>query len=357
MKEMYTYHCLGCNKEIKSSKIHPYGIICRECRTTTRLTVKCCDCGKLFKISWRTYESHGIIKPYRCRECNDKHQSERMIVFHATEPEDKKKDRLNKISIGVNKHIENESHEVRSERNKKQWERLSPEEIENKMKPARDGVYNKYKNETPDERKDRIELHRQIYNNKTPEEKAEHREISKQNRNKETYADFIRNEKQRAINCNAKSNEEKLYRLKETELAFKEILDSNDIEYKIFWYNMNPYPEFRYKFPINPYTNSIKVSPYHQWDFLIISEKKNIFVDIDGSMHDPKQASSDINYIRLFNDTQRSYQADYLQAFAVQCFDDEINDDNIVVSINSGNKMPLPKFIEYLKINFKRKGD
>jgi len=113
-------------------------------------------------------------------------------------------------------------------------------------------------------------------------------------------------------------------------------------------------------FPNNIITGYNYVSPFHRWDFKILTNKCDIFIDIDGSIHDESQN----NYYRTlpsgnkilmkdlisFYDSQRKYQTDNSPAYIIQCYNDKLTLDDKVINIyNDNNIMSLKEFINIIK--------
>ena len=79
---------------------------------------------------------------------------------------------------------------------------------------------------------------------------------------------------------------------------------------------------------------------------------------IDGSIHDPNKISHDVTYfdgrkislsdLIAFNDSQRVYQTDNLNAYVIQCYDDKLTDNTPVVKINTGEIINFKSLIGIL---------
>ena len=141
----------------------------------------------------------------------------------------------------------------------------------------------------------------------------------------------------------------------ENEINLAEILNRSKIRYELHKYNKTKHPDFDKLFPYNKVTGAKIVIPYHQWDFLIHTASKDIFVDIDGSMHIVKDftihyyTGIDINIrdVQEYNDSQRPYQTDGLDAYVIQCYDDKLTDTTPVTNVITNEKM---KFSELMAI-------
>lgn len=152
-----------------------------------------------------------------------------------------------------------------------------------------------------------------------------------------------------------------------TEVMFSEDtqkLPSIDrIEYTQQYRNQIKHPDFNTIFPVNPITNG-SVNPYHIWDFIIYGKYKNILIDIDGSIHYKKKNNYyfknskgdkiNLSELMTFNESQRYYQTDGLDAYVIQCYDDKLSDDTSVLDLKSGKKIKykdLLNIILYLNID------
>lgn len=240
---------------------------------------------------------------------------------------------------------------------REEWTKKSLEEIKNFSDSIKQGLANMSQEAKKQHNINLSIAGKKIYNEKSDEEKLKqiapllkyHKNLSKEEEiaynhlisvglekhwENISYNEFIDIMYKMAINQNLKSNSEKLFRLTKTELQFKEILDHYNIEYKVLYYNTKIFPGFRKNFPVNPITGSERISPYHEWDFMILLKNKKIFVDIDGSHHDPKFYKEDSFTINQFNDSQRPYQTDYYSAFVVQCYNDNLDYNSKVVNIS-----------------------
>ncbi len=145
------------------------------------------------------------------------------------------------------------------------------------------------------------------------------------------------------------------------ESEFINYLNIHKINYLYQYTNKNKHPDFDKLFKINPVTNVDYVSPYHKWDFKLVIEGKEILVDIDGSIHFNKSyfvvhPYTGIRYniydYTKFKDSQRPYQTDGLDAYVVQCPDDKLTGETIVVNVSTGKKYSFTGFI-YLLASYK----
>jgi len=125
-----------------------------------------------------------------------------------------------------------------------------------------------------------------------------------------------------------------------------------------------PEVDFKELFPNNIITGYNYVSPFHRWDFKILTNKCDIFVDIDGSIHDKNKhdyivtndygVKFNLRDSIQFKDIQRKYQTDNSPAYIIQCYNDKLNIDCKVINIYNDNIMPIKEFLnmilEYNKI-------
>lgn len=123
-------------------------------------------------------------------------------------------------------------------------------------------------------------------------------------------------------------------------------------------YNRTYSADFFTLFPNNPVTKSKFVMPYHEWDFRVYTSSSEVLVDIDGSIHvNPSYSSTHpstgVRYDMLdyhkFNDSQRPYQTEGLDAYVVQCYDDNLTKDTPVINVTTGNVMSLGQFLLMLE--------
>jgi len=132
-----------------------------------------------------------------------------------------------------------------------------------------------------------------------------------------------------------------------SEKDFMNLLIDNNIKFIWQYYNLYPYPNFKELFPYNIHHDTNYVSPFHRWDFYIQTKKTDIFVDIDGPIHDHTQNNYlvtneignkiSMTVIQKFVESQRKYQTDNLPAYRVICYDNKLSLDTAVVNIYDDN--------------------
>lgn len=127
-----------------------------------------------------------------------------------------------------------------------------------------------------------------------------------------------------------------------------------EIKYQFQFPNKIKHPEFDNLFPFNSVTGSKFINPFHKWDFKITTLSEEILVDVDGSIHNQPSyvvthPQTKVTYNMLdyykFRDSQRFYQTDGLSAYVIQCYDDKLNDDTLVLHLNSNQIMTFKQFM------------
>ena len=94
--------------------------------------------------------------------------------------------------------------------------------------------------------------------------------------------------------------------------------------------------------------------------FFINTKQKDIFIDIDGSIHDESQTNRIVTFMnkqkgylsdkQLFDDSQRKYQTDGLDAYIIQCYADILDSNSKIMNIYDENDiMNLEEFINIIK--------
>lgn len=145
--------------------------------------------------------------------------------------------------------------------------------------------------------------------------------------------------------------------VQEIENDFMGLLNSNNIKYEFQYMSKIKYDKFDKIFPSNPVTGGKFVSPYHVWDFIIHLRDKSILVDIDGSIHDPRQTDYEVSWngatFKLsdyiaFNDSQRILQNDGLDVYIIRCFDDKITDESLVINLKTNTGIKFKDFLNTL---------
>ena len=338
----------------------------------TPVTVKCARCGTEFTVPTYHYKRYMKAgKNFYCKECYKINRSAiSKNVWKEMDPEkrkaandkkaetrrnrseeEKKASRIKTQNTWANKSEEEmKAHSEARRKNiqtfwdsldqagykemcdkiakgqRKHFDLLTDEEKEKQIAILHDGWNNWFKNLTPEQREafdKRIDQYSKPWWDVLSDEE---------------YLDFI----QRQIEGYAgKANQPN-----ENELVFQDHLNRFGFTYQFQTSNKKIHPEFDKLFPSNPITGK-DVSPYHRWDYMVITLESNVLVDIDGSVHDPKNKTTGITE---FNDSKRPYQTDGLPAYAVLCYDDDIKESTPVKNITTGEIMPFKAFITLLRM-------
>lgn len=405
-----------------NTKEYPFGWICLKCRKQGfDLILTCCDCGKQFHLKWDTYRKGYPRTNWRCQECVDKYvaklnketwdnkTSEELsehgkkisagaLAFYKTEDPEHKQYRSNNhkklyndktdeekkefsdlikagieamsdeakirhkinLSTSLKNHYINETLEDKQRRSKISKNIATNRTNEEKQRISKilsERQLERYSKETPKEKEERKLIHRLAWYDKSPEELEKYQKVN------QSYEDFVKQELIKIKRLNdEKDRLSKRKRIYKNELKFKEILDNNFIKYNMFEYNEVEHPRFHELFPFNPFSkrgnNYGYTSPFHEWDFILLLNGTNIFVDIDGSHHNIHILDYDATDIndevkinmkdkQIFYDSQRLYQTDGLDAYIVKCYDNKINDTTPVINIKTNQEIILKNFIKY----------
>jgi hypothetical protein len=145
------------------------------------------------------------------------------------------------------------------------------------------------------------------------------------------------------------------------ELDFMKILNLYNINYEARVCSTIIHPDFYKLFPRNPIMDNEHVVPYHEWDFKLNLIDKSIFIDVDGSIHDPQKTNYQVEYYTgkmfkksdyiQFNDSQRPYQTDGLDSYIILVYDDNLTMDCIVKNVSNDDTMKLSEFISLIYAN------
>jgi len=158
-EKQYHYKCIGgCGAEIDLDRFHPYGWICGKCRKTTKLVVKCADCGKDVEVSWSTYRNKKLDYKYRCETCYKAHMAQLAIDKFAKMDEEQRKDYMKPCHDG-----------------RYDWEdSLTQEEKDERDQFLLTISENYYTNETEEEKESRIKNQKKRFEDMTEEERKEY---------------------------------------------------------------------------------------------------------------------------------------------------------------------------------------
>jgi len=263
------------------------------------------DCGIEFTIKRSTYnERIRNNTPMLCKDCMKLH--------------------VNKIQSKVQKEV---------------WDNRSESDIDEWKKLRQDGIDHMSLEEKQIASMNKSNGQKRRYTN--PKEREKMRKKSNNFYHNLSYEDHVKHDLEYCKNHNntapkllEKFIKECLDNIYDSEADFMRLLLKYDIKFLFQIYNLTSHPNIRKLFPYNIQTGSDYVCPFHRWDFMIITEKENIFVDIDGSIHDPKQTNyykkcltgncTLLSDIENFYDSQRIYQTDNLPAYIIQCYDNKL---------------------------------
>lgn len=239
------------------------------------------------------------------------------------------------------------------------WAKATEEERREHSQNISIGLINHWANATQEEHKRASKISRKKYYNRSLEDIQKSILKGQETWSKKNYDDFLKIEYVKAINCNNKSNEEKIKYLDEDdpEYNFMKLLDKYNFNYKFQYYNTDEHPRFRNLFSTNLYNKYGFVSPLHRWDFMLELYNRNIFIDVDGSHHDPEQLKyyannpktkrmDNMEQKQYFYDFNRLYQTDNLDSYILLVYDDIIDENkNIIMNIKTGQRYNLRLFL------------
>ena len=254
--------------------------------------------------------------------------------------EQQKKARLIKLSKANKRRYDRMKDEDRKELGRKisQGQLNMPEEKKREANLKRSESMKSYISDlTPEEAAARRQRVQDWWDNMTPEQYQEWRQSQAAG-----YSDYID-----TLNIIPNHNE----------ANFINQLILNGIKYQFQSFNKTKHPEFDKMFPINTITGSKFINPFHKWDFKINTLEEELFVDIDGSIHvnlsySVTHPQTNITYNMLdyykFRDSQRPYQTDNLNAYVIQCYDDNLTDNTPVLHINTNETITFKSFMAIL---------
>ena len=373
-----------------------------------RVIVECSICGTKFDVSpesARTKKYTG--KPWKCKSCKAQESRDRYKALSPErkqelaemnaqnskarwdnmDPEEKKR-RMAELGEKFKQHQANMTDDERRklsetyrESMKKRWANMSDEERDHMLTPMRQQFQTWYQSLSPEEKRQRHDLlqagnkrwwdslspderkayglirsdaSRSYWDNLTPEERdvvsKRQSEIIRTYWENMTDEDLIEWYEKFAEGSSGETQN-----ATENEFANKLGID---YMYKRQRTNSTVTPEFKEKFKINPVNGSTRISPFHRWDFCVTTIDGDVFIDIDGSIHDPKQNQRVLKDFRgneyllgdavAFSDEKRKYQRDGRPAYAVMCYDGKLTDATPVQDLVSGEMMNLRQFMAIL---------
>jgi hypothetical protein len=360
--------------------------------------VTCCDCGIPILIRYGTFRK-TTGSNHRCRKCRGKAERERINNLPEKERELYLKKKNDAIRLGWNNQSKDKKESISNNRKeswnnnserqlkhsemlRSRWNNMDDHSRQELIKKLNDGKIKYWNN--PDNVLHRSNQARDKWYSQTPEDQLRILKSLETGR-REFYSNLTTNQREGLSRKQSEGlrrywsslppdeYEKRLQvfreKLKENfdtlnlipnknERMFISYLNSYYIDYTFIWYNSIKHKKFDELFGNNPLKPGSKVSPFHGWDFKINTLYDPILVDIDGSIHDIKCTSNNVkdskgntfklsDYIQ-FKDSQRLYQTDGLDAYVVQCYDDNLTDDTPVLNIKTGKVVTLISFIGIL---------
>lgn len=378
---MTTYYCIGCGKEHTADDVFPDNQwVCTNCRKNKiPIFLKCTVCGRKFPVQFETYMINKDKSDWRCRACNDAYRK----ALYDAKPQSDKDNFVEKQKARIKKYyqsLENDPEKKlkNKENRKKGWEKRREDgTAEHCLEAMKEGRAKWYESLSEEEKLEywlgREKGRSEWWNSLTKEEQDKHMQaardgISKyvanlseeeyiahfanlRNANKEywdnmTPEKYIQEKVEFAKNIRKKKDNDPTVSLSiqstPTEIEFANMLNIAKINHIMQYPSIEVHPEFRTRFTKNPATGSDLVDPTHLWDFFVKTNKGNVFIDIDGSVHKN-------NPFVISNDTKRPYQTDGLDAYVIQAYDDTIGPDNTVVNIKTEEQTTVSGLIALLK--------
>jgi len=347
-------------------------------------------CDKDIQLHWNSYR-RNFNGPFRCQDCFNEYQRNNKIEYYKNETEEEKQKRIESHIEGWNNIPEDLKQSISKKKSatmKSKFKDLSYDERYAKISKAVGKVREKWNNIPKSERNNymghvhdgynqwRADLlsddnaYNEYCNNLSlgqkerytdPNERLKTSIAMKLVASKMTYEEFIDQMYRKVIKWNNDISKH-IHTYTATEEMFKNILDRLNIKYTLQYFNIIKNQVFKELFPYNPYRESEFISPYHCWDFILHIKPFDIFVDIDGSIHDPNTHHGmvtnkngnkfNLNDSIQFNDSQRKYQTDYLHAYVIECYNNKLLDNTIVTNIVTGKKIQLNQFLNTI-VKFK----
>ena len=117
------------------------------------------------------------------------------------------------------------------------------------------------------------------------------------------------------------------------------------LNYSTSYISMDVHPDFYKEFPPEKRPNPEAKAFLHCWGYLIHTLEGDVLVDIDGSRHRPTRNNPRVK----FDDGKRKYLTDGMQAYIVQCYDDNLTDNTPVEDVATGKKMTFRQWISIIK--------
>jgi hypothetical protein len=327
-----------------------------------KVPVICENCDNKFYLTFKTL-MYPTTSELLCKECRSEESSIINKEYRNNLPKEVKKkisEKLSKSSKNYWDNISKKERNKRSEKKKKQWY-IKPQEEKEIHNTKLDKERKKYRNNLS--LKEKIKLNNKIsitqkknWNKKSLEEQESIKKLlsqyhwnnldnKEQNRITNIKKDYFKNmtEEERKLHSKYSSEGSKKFWDNITEEEFDIWDNKRRIGYNNYLNNININPnknesdfinelnkyyiyyqwqyenstvdkDFDILFPYNYVTGSKFVSKYHAWDFIIFTNRGNILVDIDGSIHD----ESKIDYYVTDNYGRRYKQIDQIKFYDSQ---------------------------------------
>ena len=371
------------------------------------LIMECEKCKKEFEVSYDTFSKRRRLgRPHYCKECFREYNSNKRKEFYNNLPEEEKerrrqqkKDHWNNLPQEVKdlyskrtkeqlaKRTAEEWEEINAKNSaglKRHWEKLSEEDKLKRITPMLEAAWKSWDDLSPEERSKRA---KKWMENKTQEEIEEimlgYSLRMKEYNNSLPYAEKVKRVKHMNDYLKALTKEER----KEIAQKAHEWIDKMSIEESWEYYKNNlrrmilskEFTTSELEFInhlkiaslgnnyIPQYINEIADknilkefpdirNPYHIWDFRIRTKEKDIYVDIDGSIHSIKEKQCfttdgiDIGLQVINRDRKRPYQTDGLDAYVIKALNDKITSDTIVQNVKTGKEIKFKDFLNSLII-------
>lgn len=358
MNEMIETKCKRCNNNFMISKEkynhckkHGTKIICPTCLAISKEN-KYKKASDTHKKNWANYNKedrdkriqnakdgiHNMSEEAKAKRSKNSSEATKKVMANLTD--EQRASRSAKLSIANIKRYANMSDDDKKELGRKISEGQNSRSPEDKIKSNRkrsESLKTHIKNLSPEETAKRNQKVQDWWDN------MEIEEFQRWNENRANGYNNYMND----LNINPNHNES----------DFINYLNLHQFKYQFQCYNMIKHPDFDEIFPNNPVTGAKFVNPYHKWDFKIHTSDKDIFVDIDGSIHFNESYTVTHSYTKItynildynkFNDSKRPYQTDGLDAYVIQCIDDNLTDNTVVINIKTNEKMSFKSFMDII---------
>lgn len=217
------------------------------------------------------------------------------------------------------------------------WETMSEEEYQRRIEDMRNNRKNEWKNASPEEIESRIRkisIGRKRFWDNMPDDIRSQISSNKV----KWWNDLSRDKYQEYMYEFAKEWNEHHDSIltNECEVNFMILLKTHNIPFDTQHFNLIKHPDFDEEFPMNPENGSVHISPYHKWDFIITTNINQYLIDIDGSIHKGEKFDK-----IQFRDSQRPYQTDGLDAYYVECYDDTLTMNSVVINIITDERITV----------------